>query len=128
MELIELQNNKDLKEAYKEVELLEFYKKYMSIEVFPHLCRHAIKYFSLFGSTYNCEQLFSKIKHVKTEQRNRLTDEHLTNTLRIASSNITADIDHLCIKKTVSSFTLIELLYNFTLNLNYECNCLFKFK
>ena len=60
MELIELQNNKDLKEAYKEVELLEFYKKYMSIEVFPHLCRHAIKYFSLFGSTYNCEQLFSK--------------------------------------------------------------------
>ncbi|XP_065658838.1 general transcription factor II-I repeat domain-containing protein 2B-like [Hydra vulgaris] len=27
MELIELQNNKDLKEAYKEVELLEFYKK-----------------------------------------------------------------------------------------------------
>ena len=99
MELIELQNNKDLKEAYKEVELLEFYKKYMSIEVFPHLCRHAIKYFSLFGSTYNCEQLFSKMKHVKTEQRNRLTDEHLTNTLRIASSNIKADIDHLCKKK-----------------------------
>ncbi|XP_065668179.1 general transcription factor II-I repeat domain-containing protein 2A-like [Hydra vulgaris] len=33
MELIELQNNKDLKEAYKDVELLEFYKKYMSIEV-----------------------------------------------------------------------------------------------
>ncbi|XP_065675641.1 general transcription factor II-I repeat domain-containing protein 2A-like [Hydra vulgaris] len=99
MELIELQNNKDLKEAYKEVELLEFYKKYMSIEVFPHLCRHAIKYFSLFGSTYNCEQLFSKMKHVKTEQRNRLTDEHLTNTLRIALSNIKADIDHLCKKK-----------------------------
>ncbi|XP_065667666.1 uncharacterized protein LOC136087962 [Hydra vulgaris] len=53
MELIKLQNNKDLKEAYKEVELLEFYKKYMSIEVFPHLCRNAIKYFSLFESTYN---------------------------------------------------------------------------
>ena len=123
-----MQNNKDLKEAYKEVELLEFYKKYMSIEVFPHLCRRAIKCFSLFGSTYNCEQLFSKMKHVKTEQRNRLTDEHLTNTLRIASSNIKAEIDHLCKKKTVSSFTLIELLYNFTLNLNYECNCLFKFK
>ena len=101
MELIELQNNKGLKEAYKEVELLEFYKKYMSIEVFPHLCRHAIKYFSLFGSTYNCEQLFSKMKHVKTEQRNRLTDEHLNNSLRIASSNIKADIDHLCKKNSV---------------------------
>ncbi|XP_065673916.1 general transcription factor II-I repeat domain-containing protein 2A-like [Hydra vulgaris] len=99
MELIELHNNKDLKEAYKKVELLEFYKKYMSIEVFTHLCRHAIKYFSLFGSTYNCEQLFSKMKHVKTEQRNRLTDEHLTNTLRIASPNIKLDIDHLCKKK-----------------------------
>ncbi|XP_065642483.1 general transcription factor II-I repeat domain-containing protein 2A-like [Hydra vulgaris] len=99
MELIELQNNKDLKKAYKEVKLLEFYKKYMSIEVFPRLCRHAINYFSLFGSTYNCEQLFSKMKHVKTEQRNRLTDEHLTNTLRIASSNIKVDIDHFCKKK-----------------------------
>ncbi|XP_065654921.1 general transcription factor II-I repeat domain-containing protein 2A-like [Hydra vulgaris] len=36
MELIELQNNKDLKEAYKEVELLEFYKKYMSKEMVFH--------------------------------------------------------------------------------------------
>ncbi|XP_065651049.1 general transcription factor II-I repeat domain-containing protein 2A-like [Hydra vulgaris] len=65
---------------------------------------HAIKYFSLFGSTYNCEQLFSKLKHVKTELRNRLTDEHLTNTLRIASSSIKADIDHLCKKKQCQKY------------------------
>nr|XP_047129377.1 general transcription factor II-I repeat domain-containing protein 2A-like [Hydra vulgaris] len=99
MELIELQNNKDLKDAYKDVELLELYKKYMYIEVYPHLCKHAMKYFSLFGSTYICEQFFSRMKHVKSEQRHRLKDEHLTDTLRISSSTIKADIDQLCKNK-----------------------------
>ncbi|XP_012554783.2 general transcription factor II-I repeat domain-containing protein 2 [Hydra vulgaris] len=99
MELIELQNNKDLKDAYKDVELLELYKKYMNIEVYPHLCKHAMKYFSLFGSTYICEQFFSRMKHVKSEQRHRLKDEHLTDTLRISSSTIKADIDQLCKNK-----------------------------
>ncbi|XP_004213339.2 general transcription factor II-I repeat domain-containing protein 2-like [Hydra vulgaris] len=99
MELIELQNNKDLKDAYKDVELLKLYKKYMNIEVYPHLCKHAMKYFSLFGSTYICEQFFSRMKHVKSEQRHRLKDEHLTDTLRISSSTIKADIDQLCKNK-----------------------------
>nr|XP_047135230.1 general transcription factor II-I repeat domain-containing protein 2B-like [Hydra vulgaris] len=99
MELIELQNNKDLKDAYKDVELLELYKKYMNIEVYPHLCKHAMKYFSLFGSIYICEQFFSRMKHVKSEQRHRLKDEHLTDTLRISSSTIKADIDQLCKNK-----------------------------
>ncbi|XP_047140945.1 general transcription factor II-I repeat domain-containing protein 2A-like [Hydra vulgaris] len=99
MELIELQNNKDLKDAYKDVELLELYKKYMNIEVYPHLCKHAMKYFSLFGSTYICEQFFSRMKHVKSEQRHRFKDEHLTDTLRISSSTIKADIDQLCKNK-----------------------------
>ncbi|XP_047124163.1 general transcription factor II-I repeat domain-containing protein 2A-like [Hydra vulgaris] len=99
MELIELQNNKDLKDAYKDVELLELYKKYMNIEVYPHLCKHAMKYFSLFGSTYICEQFFSRMKHVKSEQRHRLKDEHLTDTLRISSSTIKSDIDQLCKNK-----------------------------
>lgn len=94
MELIELQCNSTLKNKFG-VDLLDFYSKYVSITDFPKIRDHALKTVSLFGSTYTCEQLFSRMKNMKSKMRTRLTDEHLENSLRIATSNIKTDIDKL---------------------------------
>ncbi|XP_059048227.1 general transcription factor II-I repeat domain-containing protein 2B-like [Achroia grisella] len=94
MELIELQCNSTLKNKI-DVDLLDFYSKYVSIRDFPKIRDHALKTISLFGSTYTCEQLFSRMKNVKSKMWTRITDVHLENSLRIATSNIKPDIDKL---------------------------------
>ncbi|TWW71158.1 General transcription factor II-I repeat domain-containing protein 2A [Takifugu flavidus] len=92
MEIIELQNNNELKAKYNNLSLLDFYKLYVSAEDFPILRRHALKFASLFGTTYRCEQFFSKLTLAKTRFRSRLTDPNLENQLRVASSSLPADI------------------------------------
>eukprot|EP00066_Takifugu_rubripes_P002448 XP_003964395.1 PREDICTED: general transcription factor II-I repeat domain-containing protein 2-like [Takifugu rubripes] len=92
MEIIELQNNNELKAKYHDLSLLDFYKLYVSAEDFPILRRHALKFASLFGTTYGCEQFFSKLTLAKTLFRKRLTDPNLENQLRVASSSLPADI------------------------------------
>uniref|UniRef100_A0A674N6P6 SPIN-DOC-like zinc-finger domain-containing protein n=1 Tax=Takifugu rubripes TaxID=31033 RepID=A0A674N6P6_TAKRU len=92
MEIIELQNNNELKAKYNNLSLLDFYKLYVSAEDFPILRRHALKFASLFGTTYCCEQFFSKLTLAKTRFRSRLTDPNLENQLRVASSSLPADI------------------------------------
>jgi hypothetical protein len=77
MELIELQSKEEIKSEFLNVPLLEFYKLYLPENNFPQLYRQAIYVNALFGSTYVCEQLFSKIKHSKSKLRSRLTDKHL---------------------------------------------------
>lgn len=49
----------------------------------------------LFGSTYVRKQLFSKIKVLKTDYRNRLDDERLKNCVEVAVSIVILDIDEL---------------------------------
>ena len=91
MELIELQGNDDLKRDMKDYSLLEFYKR-LPEESFPKIKDLARKKMSLFGSTYICEQLFTKMK---SKTRSRLTDCHLENSLRVAASIIAPKIDTL---------------------------------
>ena len=93
MELIELQGNDDLKRDMKDYSLLEFYKR-LPEESFPKIKDLAQKKMSLFGSTYICEQLFTKMKHTKSKTRSRLTDCHLGR-LRVAASSIAPKIDTL---------------------------------
>ena len=95
MELIDIQNNSELKRSFVEHDLLTFYKCYMSSDSYPNLTENAKKFIALFGSTYCCEQLFSRMKSAKTKSRSLLTDEHLTASLRIATSNVGADIEYL---------------------------------
>lgn len=99
MELTELQCNTDLEEKLGNTELLEFYLKYIVEEKFPVIRNHALFIASLFDTTYMCEQLFSKMKNVKSKVRNRLTDTHLQNSLGIASSDIKADTEKSVKKK-----------------------------
>ncbi|RXN38641.1 general transcription factor II-I repeat domain-containing 2-like protein [Labeo rohita] len=98
-EIIELQSNDELKAKYNNLPLLEFCKLYVRSEDFPILRRHALKLASLFGTTYCCEQFFSKLTLAKTRFRSRLTDSNLENQLRVASSSLPSDIKCLAKEK-----------------------------
>ncbi|KAF0683354.1 Uncharacterized protein FWK35_00038104 [Aphis craccivora] len=65
MECIELQSDIQLKEKFNRSSLLDFYKLYLPKETYPVLHDHALFMFSLFGSTYICEQLFSRMKNTE---------------------------------------------------------------
>lgn len=99
MELIDLQCSAELKAKFRDVPLLDFYKFYLPAKSFPGLSCHALKMASLFGSTYICEQFFSKVKVLKSKHRNRLGDERLESSLRIATSQIEPDIEKLVKEK-----------------------------
>ena len=43
---------------------------------------------ALFGSTYLCEQFFSKMSFRKSPYRSLMTDKHLENELRVARTSI----------------------------------------
>ena len=53
------------------------------------------------GITYICEQLFSRMKHTKNKNRTKITDKHLENALRIATSSVDSDIDLLVQQKHI---------------------------
>nr|KAF6492487.1 hypothetical protein HJG59_009679 [Molossus molossus] len=59
-EIIQLQSDNLLKTKYNNFPLLEFYKHYISNYELPTLRRHALKYASVFGTTYH-KQFFSKL-------------------------------------------------------------------
>ncbi|KAM8977132.1 general transcription factor II-I repeat domain-containing protein 2-like [Pelodytes ibericus] len=102
MELAELQNCDSLKDAFKSSSLHNFYASLPS-ETYPHLRNHAQKMATIFGSTYVCEQTFSRMKHLKSPTRSRLTDAHLHHLLRLAVTNMEPDIDHLISQKQAHS-------------------------
>jgi len=58
LERIKLQSDDILKAMYLNKPLLEFYCVYVSKEEFPNLTASALKWLSVFGSTYLCEQFF----------------------------------------------------------------------
>ena len=59
---------------------------------FPLLRDFALSMASMFGSTYICESSFSTMKHIKSKERNRLTDETLFQLMQIGCTNIDIDI------------------------------------
>jgi len=99
MEITNLQTNKILKEKFNNIEFSIFHSKYIDLETYPNLQNNALKMMSLFGSTYTCEHIFSRIKIIKPKTRTQLTDIHLKNSLRIASSKIQPSIKKLVSEK-----------------------------
>ena len=67
MEIIELQCNDELRKKFDDSSVYQFYKKHVSVTVYPKLSAHARKMMAVFGSTYVCEQLFSKMNLVKNQ-------------------------------------------------------------
>lgn len=64
-------------------------------EKFPCLRKVALYLTSFFGSTYLCESTFSTMNAIKTKNRSRLTDAHLTSCLHIAVTSYTPQYDKL---------------------------------
>lgn len=64
---------------------VSFWKK-LAVEKCPFLRDIVLKMLSVFGITYICECTFSCIKHIKTKERNCLTDETSGHLLRVSTS------------------------------------------
>ena len=94
-EIIELQNDDTLEGMYLTALLVEFYQRYINADDFSILRKHALKYVSLFGSTYCCEQFFSKLNLTKSRLGTRLTNENFEMELRVVTSSTSADIARL---------------------------------
>ncbi|CAI6369553.1 unnamed protein product [Macrosiphum euphorbiae] len=100
VECIELQSDDiQLKEKFNQSSLLDFYKLYLPKETYPVLHDHVLFMFSLFGSTYICERLFSRMKYIKSKNRFTISDKHLESCLRISTTSIDPDIDSLLSQK-----------------------------
>lgn len=69
MEVIDIQNNTNLKYVFFSANIENFYKSYVSAEKFQLLTKNAKQMTSLFGSTYACERLFSTMKLIKNDHR-----------------------------------------------------------
>ena len=88
MELIDLQERTDLKIKYVKMDHSDFYRKYLDQEKFPSLRKFMASKIALLGSTYLCEQFFSEMGFMKSSYRSVMTDKHLKNGLRVASTSI----------------------------------------
>ena len=98
MELIDLQQRNDLKIKYIEMNIGEFYRNFLNRENFPHLKKFVASKLALFGLTYVCEQFFSKVGYMKSTHRTALTDEHLENGLRVASTSIKINVNKIVLR------------------------------
>ncbi|KZC15100.1 General transcription factor II-I repeat domain-containing protein 2 [Dufourea novaeangliae] len=99
MELIEIQCDSLLKQKCMEVGIPDFYT-YLSVDRFPKMLSFVTRIMAMFGSTYLCEQLFSLMKNNKNSERSRLTDQHLSSILKIASAQyIQPNFDDLLCEK-----------------------------
>ena len=97
LELIDLQVNTLLKEKHREGKLIEFYRC-LPDDDFSKLKKFAAGMASVFGTTYVCEQTFSRMNYVKSMYRTRLSDEHLKAILMVGCSNHKANLDILKMK------------------------------
>ncbi|VVC39075.1 Ribonuclease H-like domain,HAT, C-terminal dimerisation domain, partial [Cinara cedri] len=90
MEIIDLQPQSILKDSFEASPLLFFAELPASFSKIKNI---AAKYFSMFGSSYICEQAFSHMKKIKNPYRSRLTDDHLHHVLRASTSNFNVEIE-----------------------------------
>ena len=78
----------------------DFYRKYLDEDKFTNLRKFMASKMKLFGSTYLCEQFFSKMGFMKSSYRSVTTDEHLENGLRVASTSIKVNLNRVVQKKS----------------------------
>ncbi|KAE9527235.1 hypothetical protein AGLY_012933 [Aphis glycines] len=102
LELIDLKTNNHLKDLYRDItdkntDLIHFYKTLT--DDFPKIKELSMRIFTLFGSTYICEQTFSLMNYVKCSEISCLTNEHLHFLLRIGITHFTSNIERLVKEK-----------------------------
>ena len=97
METIELQLFNTLKTKCDSAPIANFYKEHIQKSTNFHLYDNAKRVTCMFGSTYCCEQLFSKMNYTKNKLRNRLSDRHLNYVLQVSSTNLPFDLKTLAV-------------------------------
>ncbi|CAM5094862.1 unnamed protein product, partial [Eretmochelys imbricata] len=98
LEVIELQCSAVYRNKHRESSLQDVYRS-LDNEKYKNLIEVALKTFSIFGSTYICEQTFSIMNTNKNKQRSSLTDNHLEDIMKISTSNMSPEYDKLVAKK-----------------------------
>ena len=94
LEVIDLQCSSELKVSFKESNILTFFRN-LCPNKFGKIKDLSLQLFSMFGSTYLCEQTFSIMNLNKNKLRSNLTDSNLTYILKIATTELEPDIDKL---------------------------------
>lgn len=82
MEFVDFQNDLSLRTLSTTGNIWPLVPK----EKYPIVIQVALRLKAMFSSTYLCEASFSSMKFIKSKYRNRLTDEHLDNCIRMAAT------------------------------------------
>ncbi len=106
LELIELQCNDELRGQQQQLSLVNFYRQ-LDKERFSEMRTFAKRMLSLFGSTYLCEQTFSVMNLNKSSLRSRLTVAHLRDSLRVSTSALEPDLDHILWSRSQFHLSLV---------------------
>ena len=85
-----------LKAKFDSVPVANFYKEYVPKSTYPHLHDNVRRVMCTFGSTYYCEQFFSKMNYTKNKFRKRLSDRNLNDVVQI-STKLPVDFNALAI-------------------------------
>ena len=94
MELVELQCNNEMKSKFRISSPLSFFRDIvLPSNNFKKYIANVQRIVAMFGSTYCCEQLFSKIKYTKSYLRSQLSDRHLNDILLLSTSTIEPNME-----------------------------------
>ncbi|XP_043204624.1 general transcription factor II-I repeat domain-containing protein 2-like [Amphibalanus amphitrite] len=91
-ESVELQSSDELRGKFRTSSPLAFFRDVIiPTDGYSNYILHVQRIAAMFGSTYCCEQQFSKMKlYVKSRLRSRLSDRHLNDVLRLSSTTSVA--------------------------------------
>ena len=92
--MLRISHDISLKTAFQGNYLLDFWRR-VPREMFPNLLENAYRQACIFGSTYTCEMVFSRLIRLKSKFRSSLTDSHMTELLQVASTTMTPSFDSL---------------------------------
>jgi len=99
-EMIDLQCCSRFEDLNRRLHIVQFWEEVAKDGRFVRTIEIVAGVLAMFGSTFDCEQLFSLMKGIKTKNRSRLTDHRLNNLLRIASNkSIKVDLKAIVEKK-----------------------------
>ena len=100
MELIDLQESTDLKAKYVEMNLGDFYRKYLDQDKFPNLRKFMASKMALLALLICVNNFFLKMGFMKSPYQSVKTDEHLENGLRVARTSIKVNLNSAVQKKS----------------------------
>ncbi|CAB1328309.1 unnamed protein product [Coregonus sp. 'balchen'] len=92
MEILEMGTSDLLKAQHKDALVSDFWINVVPQARFKNTRDIAMLLLTMFPSTYICESAFSSMNAIKSQDRNRLSDSHLGQCLRIATTEYKPDI------------------------------------